>query len=169
MTNVVQLGLKTNDTVLVEQILPAHMMTLMLEQCGSVGVEARADLIHKLNNAAAAPLASLDMFSVSRIAKKTDDAARALLHELSPDDPREGLYVSAMLAIVLLDEGLITDPQNMAVLVGLLLMEDVKDDSRDVNGQSAIWKERERQWQKDAKNLIRRAKLLGYYLPKSCN
>ena len=76
-------------------------------------------------------MAQLDPFSVSRLARRVDDVARALLEDLSPDDPRHGLYCCAMFVLLLVDEGRLFDVQNQAVLVAMLLMDDVKDDKKD--------------------------------------
>ena len=45
------------------------------------------------------------------MAKKVDELATSLLHAMSPDDPREGLYAGAMFALVLVDEGLLPGRQ----------------------------------------------------------
>ena len=71
----------------------------------------------------AAPMAQLDQFSVSRLARRVDDVARALLEDLSPDDPRHGLYCCAMFVLLLVDEGRLFDVQNQAVLVASRHME----------------------------------------------
>lgn len=153
-----------NDRLIVERALPAHLLVLMSEQVRRRGFEFRADLVHNLNMAAATPLADLDEFSISRTAKTVDDAARTILHSLSPDDPRDGLYCCAMFCVVLVDEGLIKDPRSQAVLVSLLLLDDVQDERPDENGELAVWHERESQWRKQAKGMLTRAKLLGFYL-----
>ena len=59
----------------------------------------------------AASEALLDPFSVSRLARRVDDVARALLEDLSPDDPRHGLYCCAMFVLLLVDEGRLFDVQ----------------------------------------------------------
>jgi hypothetical protein len=150
-----------------EKAVPAHMLALMLEGCGRQGYECRSDILMHLNNAAAAPLAKLDAFSISRLAKKIDDISTSLLNHLSPDDPRDGLYCCAMFCLKLVDEGLLDDKQNQAVLVSLLLIDDVKDDRKDVQGQSSVWEVDEARWKAKAGDMLFRAHLLGLYLRRS--
>lgn len=152
---------RQRDLRLIRLCLPAHMMFLMLEQAMKIGWQMRADVLHKLNNAAGAPLAECDPFDVSRLAKRIDESAHALLRDLSPDDPVEGLYCCAMFAMVLVDEGYLTDRQNMAVLVALLLLSDARDDSPDANGVKPEYDLKEQRWRKGAKKLLGRAVFMG--------
>ncbi|WP_339084788.1 hypothetical protein [Hyphomicrobium sp. ghe19] len=147
------------------------MLVLMLEACARQGFECRSDILMHLNNAAASPLAGLDAFSISRLAKRIDDIAVSLLTHLSPDDPRDGLYCTAMFCLKLVDEGLLEDKQNQAVLVSLMLIDDVKDDQKDVNGAESVWRVDEARWKASAGNMLHRAHLQGLYLRtiKMCN
>lgn len=163
MTVVDLVSAKQKELDAVEASLPAHMMFLMMEECQKIGLDMRADTLHRLNVAAASPFAKLETFAARRAAQKADDVARSLLTMMSPDDPRDGLYASAMFALTLVDEGFIRDPQNMAVLVALLLMDDLKDDRPDDKGQGAIWHLKEREWRKVAGNMHVRAALQGVY------
>ena len=63
---------------MIERCVPAHMLVLMLDEAKKAGFEIRADVMHHLNMASAAPMAQLDPFSVSRLARRVDDVARAL-------------------------------------------------------------------------------------------
>ena len=156
-------ALRERDTQVIERCVPAHMLVLMLDEAKKAGFEIRADVMHHLNMASAAPMAQLDPFSVSRLARRVDDVARALLEDLSPDDPRHGLYCCAMFVLLLVDEGRLFDVQNQAVLVAMLLMDDVKDDKKDVNGQLAVWRVEEIKWKTAAKKMLHRAMLAGFY------
>lgn len=156
-------ALRSRDIETAEKALPAHMMFLMMEECQKKGIEMRPDIMHKLNVAAAAPLASLDTLSVARVAKRIDDTARSLLNDLSPDDPRHGLYCCAMLCLVLVDEGYWQDRMNQAVLVSLMLMSDAEDDSRDADGNDPVWGYNTTLWKAEAKKLLTRAIFLGFY------
>ncbi|MCO5157853.1 MAG: hypothetical protein M9945_14085 [Aquamicrobium sp.] len=158
------LDVKTRDRLVVEQMVPAHMLFLMLEQCQNIGFEVRSDVLHHLNLAVAAPLAKFDELSVSRLAKRTDDVARALLHDLSPDDPREGLYVCAMLVLRLVDEGKWKDAKNQAVLVSMLLVDDVRDEVRGRADTGPVWVAQEKRWHDAAGGLMIRAMLQGLYV-----
>lgn len=168
MENLV-LDLKARDQQALEQIVPAHMLFLMMEQCQNAGYEVRSDVMQHLNLAVAAPLAKFDDVSVSRVAKKSDDISRALLHDLSPDDPREGLYVCAMFILRLVDEGKWTDVKNQAVLVSMLLMDDVRDETRHgKKDDGPVYRLSEQRWRVAAGKLLFRAMLQNLYV-KKCN
>ena len=155
---------RARDSAIVELALPAHMLFLMMEECQKAGLELRADVMHYLNMAAVKPLAKCDQLSVSRLARRIDDCSRTLLNNLSPDDPRHGLYVCANFALLLVSEGRIEEKDNMAVLVSLLLMDDVKDDRKDEAGNEVVWRFEEKKWIDEAKRLLSSAFLMGLYL-----
>jgi hypothetical protein len=154
---------RTADLTTVEACLPALMMFLMMEQCQKINLEMRADVMQHLNRATLLPLANLDELSVARVARRVDDAARLLLHDLSPSDPRHGLYCCAMFCLLLVDEGRLADVRGQAVLVSMLLIDDIKDDRKDVRGEGVVWRLQEHQWKAEAGKLLQRAILMGYY------
>lgn len=154
------------DLEVVGLCLPAHMMFLMMEQCSKSGLEMRPDVLQKLNMGAAAPLAQFDEFSVARLARKIDENAKVLLRDLSPDSLREGLYICAMFVMALVSESYLKrDRGNMAVLVALMLLDDVKDEKPDANGVKADWGLEEQRWKTGARKILSRAVLLGLYKP----
>lgn len=161
--------LAEREKEMVERALPAHMMVLMLDECRKIGIEGRADLLHHLNVASVAPLSRLDTLSVARVAKRIDDTATTLLHDLSPDDPREGLYVCATFVSVLVDEGRIQDQTNQCVLATALLLEDAKDETPDEDGNGAVWKANLKGWEAKARQMLFRAVMLGLYDTVPCN
>ena len=151
------------DIEICQKAVPAHMLVLMSEECKKAGFEFRSDMVHRLNMAAAAPLAQLKSSQVSRLAYKIDSIATNLLTFLNAADPRDGLYICAEFCLMLVAEGFWTDVHNQSVLVSMLLIEDVKDDRPDENGALAVWHEQEHRWQKKARDLILRAQLQGMY------
>lgn len=155
--------LKAVEVEAIERCVPAHMLVLMMEQCQRMGLEIRADVMQQLNVASVAPLSRFDTLSVARCAREVDRVARSLLHDLSPDDAREGLYTCATFALALVEEGKLADKGNQAVLCALLFLEDAKDDKPDKDGQGVVWNLEMRRLETAAKALIRRAMLLGYY------
>jgi hypothetical protein len=163
------LDLQVRDLTAVELSLPAHMLFLMMEECQKHGYELRADVLAKLNQAAVAPLSRTNTLNVARLATQVDDNARVLLSALSPDDPRDGLFCCAQFVLKLVDEGRLNDPKNMAVLVALLLMDDVRDDRPDTNGALAVWRVDESRWQDAAGRMLSRAVLLGLYSAPLCS
>jgi len=64
-------------------------------------------------------------------------------------------------------KGRLLDVQNQAVLVSLLLMDDIKDERKDQYGNEPVWRLEGRKWQEKAKKMLRRANLMGYYV-NSC-
>ena len=155
--------LKTRDLTIVQRAVPAHMLCLMVEQCTKNGFELRPDVLYKLNLAAAAPMAGCDMLSVARLARRVDEVATTLLHDLSPDDARHGLYCCAMFVLTLVEEGRMADKTNQAVLISLLLLDDVADERKDSNDAGAVWRLEETKWKEEAKKLLQRALLIGLY------
>jgi len=134
---------------------PAHMLFLMFEQCIAKGWTLRADVLHKLNMSAGAPLAGFDALSISRLAKVIDTHATALLHDLNPDDPVDGLHSVAMFVLILIDEGLLKDARAIVVIVALMLMEDVKDNEE--------WPFKEKFLRQQGKKILFKANRRGLY------
>ena len=156
--------LAARDRGVIELGAPGHMLVLMAQEAAKKGWTMRSDAVHRLNMAAAAPMANLDPFSIRRLAQKIDDVATTLLNDLNPDDPRDGLYCCAKFALLLVDEGRYPDPRNNAVLVSLLLLDDIRDAKPDEAGQLAVWRLDENRWTREAKKLIQRANFMGYYM-----
>ena len=135
-----------------------HTLFLMMEEVQKIGIEIRPDIMHYVNLGSVAALAELDILTQQRVAKRTDDLSKSLLRDLNPHDPRHGLYVMAMFILKLVDEGLIHDKNNQAVLASLLLIEDLKE----VN-ETSTWTFEEARLKKEALHLLTRARLLGVY------
>jgi len=154
-------NLKLRDIQVVELATPAHMLLTIMEQVQARGFELRADVVKHLGNAAILPFTKLDEVGVAR---RVEDVAQTLLRDLSADDPRHALYVSAMFVLMLVDKGLYADPRSQAVLVSMLLIEDIKDSRPDVDGQGPVWRLEEQKWNEEAKKLLSRANLMGLYL-----
>lgn len=117
----------TRERNAIAYALPAHMMTLMFYDCRKAGWTLRMDVVDKLDKSAGVPLVGFDPLTISRLCKIIDEHAVALLHELSPDSPVDGLHMCAMFVLLLVDKGLIADATAICVVVALLLMEDIKD------------------------------------------
>jgi len=157
-------NLKLRDIQVVELATPAHMLLTIMEQVQARGFELRADVVKHLGNAAIIPFTKLDEVGVARVARRVEDVAQTLLRDLSADDPRHALYVAAMFTLMLVDKGLYADPRSQAVLVSMLLIEDIKDSRPDVDGQGPVWRLEEQKWNEEAKKLLSRANLMGLYL-----
>jgi hypothetical protein len=157
-------NLKLRDQQVVELAVPAHMLILVMEQVHRTGYELRADVVRHLSHAAVLPFTKLDELSVARVARRVEDVATTMLRDLNSDDPRHALYVSAMFVLMLVDKGLYADVKGQAVLVSMLLIEDIKDSRPDVDGQGPVWRLEEQKWNEEAKKLLSRANLMGLYL-----
>ena len=68
-----------------------------------------------------------------------------------------------MFVMKLVDEGRFPDVRNQAVLVSMLLLEDVRDERKDVDGQGVVWRLQEAKWQEEAGKILNRAILMGLY------
>ncbi len=112
----------------VETALPAHMMFLATQALITEGYTMRADVQHALNGAAAVAFTPLKdkPKRIQSAAKRVDSLAQSALNRLNPDKTVHALYVSAMLAVMLVDEGLFADTQSVAVTTALVLLEDLR-------------------------------------------
>jgi len=156
--------IRKRDRDVLEASVPAHMLFLTLEQAGHKGIEVRPDVLDRLNTAAAKRFATLDLLSVSRLAKQVDDMARSLLREVFlSEDPAEAVCMAAMFTLVLVDEGLHPDPQDMSVLVSLLIIDDAKAEGKDTVGNEAVVHVKEAKWREKAHALLTRARLQQAY------
>jgi hypothetical protein len=152
------LDLRRGDTARIELAVPAHLLVLLAHELAKHGWTLRADIERYLHNASVLPLSGLDELSVTRLARRVDDASRSLLRAHSPDEPRGALLAAAHFVLALVDEGLIDDPGNQAVLASLLLLDEARleDD----------WRLAEAGARQAGLKLLARARLLGLYLPR---
>lgn len=148
---------------MLERAIPAYMMLLMLDRCKAEGFEARADLRHHLNVASVAPLSQANGKGVAFLAREVERVSQLLTKDLGADTALEGLYVCAAFALLLVDEGRLQDKGNQAVLCGMLILDDAKDETPDVNGERPVWAIKSRQLEDAAGKMILRANLLGFY------
>ena len=153
--------LTNQETIILtaEKAVPAHLLHLMSDEIMKAGYLLRPDIINYLNVAAAAPFKDINEFLVRTAAKMTDDITVTLLHDLSPDDPREGFMVGCYFCLLLVDEELLAQPDNQAVLAAGLLIEEMKEHGEDWDFGEARLRER-------AKATLTRAQLQGLYLRK---
>ena len=160
------------ETDTLEKTVPAHLIQLAIEECVRQGYEFRSDIQMRLDQNIAAKVSKYaDGWQLKRIARRIDDTASACLRRLNADDAKEMLYCAAMFSLVLVDEGLLDDPANIAVLVALLLMEDAKDENKDEQGNQPLYALAEARWRSKAKEMLVTAHLSGLYLKrhKLCN
>lgn len=160
----VRANLMLRDSQVVELAAPAYMLLYVMEKVAANGFELRADVVQHLGRAAILPLTKIDELSVARVARRVDDIATTLLRDLNADDPRHALYVCAMFVLLLVDKRLYADPGSQAVLVSVLLTEDIRDARPDADGQGPVWRLEEQKWLNEAKSLLQRANLMGLYL-----
>jgi len=152
--------MSVEEKALIEQCLPGHMMHLMSRGVVAAGYQLRPDILQKLNVSSAAPLAALssDLEAVKRCAKEIEAIGTKLLWDLSPDDPVHGLYACAVFCLLLVEERRLADAQNMAVLVAMVLMDDLKSE-----GFTESYHYKEKILEAEAHKLITKAVKAGYY------
>lgn len=145
---------------IVETALPAHMMYLATQALITEKFIMRADIVKALNNGAASPFNALSKHPkrVSSAAARTDSVAQSALNRLNPNQTMHALYVSAMLAVVLVDEGLYADVDNVAVTTALVLLEDLKSE-----GHVEDYRFKETRLRGDANYVLHHIKKEGLY------
>jgi hypothetical protein len=148
-----------DPTPIVERCVPAHLLCLAAACMQRRGWELRTDVLLHLDTAAVLPLADLPDSLIQTCASRTDRIATALLDSLASDDPRQMILACAMFNLKLVDEGLLDDPGNQAVLASLLLITEAREEPD--------WLLRERQTTAAAGNMLVRARLLGLYLGRN--
>ncbi len=136
--------------------LPAHLLWLSADRLAREGWRLRGDVPIQLSRAAATALIGLAPHRVARCARMVDEAAVALLRDLSFDDPRDGLLSCAMLTLKLVDEGLFPDAANQAVLVATLLVRDAEEPGSEFALNVPVL-------QYNVGKMLIRLNLLGYY------
>ena len=156
--------LKNRDNAVLEAALPAMLILQMLEKSRELGVEMRWDVEKKLSDAVLAPLSKLDPVSVSRVAQRLEDVSATLLRDLNALSAAHAIYVCAVFALLLVEEARIDDKGNMATLVALLIMDDIKYDEPDANGMRPMFAAQEIIWKKEAKAMLFRANIMRLYI-----
>lgn len=149
---------RANELHRVELALPSHLLVITMAHAEQKGWELRPDMLMRLNRSAAVPLVGLDHFSVARLAKRVDDAAKGIVFGLMNEHPCHPLAVAAQFICLLVAEGLFPDPRNQAVLASLLLLEDLKHEGAEYHYQEKLL-------MKEAKSWLLRANLQGLYAP----
>lgn len=164
MTPLGLIGHTDVDKELVEASLPAYLMLMAVHNCHRNQIDLRADVAHHLDRASAAPFSGLHGIDARRVAQKVEDTTKTLLNCLDSSEPRESLYACALFTLRLVDEGFLSDQTNMAVMVALLLMNDLDDAENGTpdDAYARLLGTRE-SWSRKAGALHTRAALLGYF------
>ena len=135
----------------VETALPAYMMYLAAQALITEGFVLREDVKKYLNTASGAPFAALKDHPkrVKSAALRVDSLAQSALNRLNPDKTVHALYVSAMMVVALVDEGLYADVDNVCVSTALTLLDDLR-----IEGGVETYSFREAMLRIEAHNLI---------------
>lgn len=123
-------ALSRQDQLVLQAIIPAHMMFLTYEKMTQNGWVIRQDVLKNLNIACVSPFSQLKNQSewmISAISKRADDVAKVLLRKINENDVRWGLLDCCGFAMLLADEKLL-EPDSMSVLVALGLMQECEED-----------------------------------------
>jgi hypothetical protein len=141
-----------------ETALPAMMLSLAAEEVLKAGYEFRADIQRRLGVAVVAPLSVLDSTSVPRASKRLAEISGEMLRELNADDPQHMLYSCCMFCLLLVAEDHLADKNNMAVLVSMLLLNELKHE-----GADSGYQHNEQRLEGEAKKLLGVAQRKGLY------
>ncbi len=128
------------DRASVEAVLPAYMLELALRALArwDQGYSYRGDVIILLTRAqeAAFVRAKMDSLSVSRVALRVERDGRDIMKGANTDDYRLLLLGVCRLILRLVDQRRLPDPEDQAILISLMLVEEAERDD-EVWGRTA--------------------------------
>lgn len=145
------------DTELLEELVPAHLLTYLGSCVRKDGFDFRQDWIDGLNSACAKPLQNVDALTLHRVAKRTDEIVSGMVRGLNANHSREALLSAAFFMFKLLDEGLWRDVQHVAATTAALLVADFEADPE-------FWGTTQRQAGRHGNKLVDHARWSGLYL-----
>ena len=150
---------RLTDRASVEAVLPAYMLELALRALArwDQGYSYRGDVIILLTRAqeAAFVRAKMDSLSVSRVALRVERDGRDIMKGANTDDYRLLLLGVCRLILRLVDQRRISDVEDQAVLVSLMLVEEADRDDEvwgRTTGVGGV-----------ADKMLNRMFLMGYY------
>lgn len=121
-------ALATRDKDILLRTVPCYMMLLAVRELNRQGEKIRADMDHNLEVGSYAPMSGLDVLSVSRLAKRTDEIALNILKDVSPNNAHDMLLATSYLMARLVEEGHIKDVTSQAVLIAMALIEEAREE-----------------------------------------
>ncbi len=120
--------LKDRDHRILRTTVPCYMMLLASMELKKRGELLRKDYQDYLDQGSIAPLQGLDILSISRLAKQTDEISVKILRDVSPDSPHDMLLATCYMILRMVEEGLITDATSTGVLTAAALIEEAKEE-----------------------------------------
>lgn len=111
----------------VEDLLPAHIMSVAIDKLYEEGFEIRLDTRGYLNNAMVAVLRR-HTGQEAVIASRTDSLADDIMRPVSFNDAQTALLAASFLTLKLVEEKLFLDAGNQAVLSAMMIVADARDD-----------------------------------------
>lgn len=111
----------------VEDLLPAHIMSVAIDKLYESGFEIRLDTRGYLNNWLMAVL-KRDPTIAAMVATQTDVTADDILRFVSFDDAQTVLLAASFLMLKLVEEKMYLDAGNQAVLSALMIVADAEHD-----------------------------------------
>lgn len=111
----------------VEDVLPAHIMSVAIDKLYQNGFELRLDTRGYLNNAIMAVLRRHTGQELV-IAQRADAMADDILRPIAFDDAQTVLLAASYFLLKLVDEELFLDKNNQAVLSALMIVTDADSD-----------------------------------------
>lgn len=140
----------------VEELLPAHIMSLAIDQLYKEGFEIRLDTREYLNTSMMTVLKKHPGQHMT-IAKKADTIAGDIMRHVNLEDAKTALLAASFMILKLVEEKLYLDEQNQSVLSALMIVADARDDENPDNAHLVPAAE------KKAKLMLDEALLQGLY------
>lgn len=120
--------MQKRDAAILRRTVPCYIMQLACKELRKQGEQIRPDMEHNLEVGSVSPMQGLDVLSVSRLAKRTDEIAMSILKDVSPDNAHDLLLAASYLMARLVEEGHIEDVQSQAVLIAMALIEEAQEE-----------------------------------------
>lgn len=117
----------TDTRLLAEEASIPHMLSLIIHKLYSEGFEIRMDVRDQLDTSMRGILMKNPQLALTA-AKEADAMATDILKTVGFDDSKTALLATAYYIIKLVDEGLVYDPNQQAVLAALMITVDADED-----------------------------------------
>lgn len=153
--------LRVDANKFIEALVPPMMSLMAMEKIKSEGAfELREDTYIALRQSIGVILKHAPADKIEKIVTTSFNVAEGLLGPEHVGSFRQLLLASCMFSAKLVDEGLDIDPGSQAVLVGLSILTEAKEDTTGEWGYSL------KRLEDAGGRMVSRARLLGYYLNK---
>ena len=143
-----------------EKILPVMCQLLAIEGMQHEGYAISTEHQTALTNAMHASLRGLNQGEKAEVITATYSTANAVLRGEHVGSFRQLLLAACMFACKLVDEGMAIDPGSQPVLIGLLILDEAKED------ETGEWGFSKKRLEEAAGRMLSRTRLLGLFTNK---